>query len=154
MSDRNLSAALGEPRLTASQTERGTTFVQSFQSTSTYLQMLDRQLAQASFPSAGEKKGTQDGADDRPPTKPLSSGPGRIKLSPRCQNLAVISKGAAGPNQCDVVRPPGTPPPTPTPYGQENATETYAVGLTAQRSISNGRRYVSAWDEAGHRADV
>lgn len=69
-----------------------------------------------------------------PQTKPIT-----LKHSPRVENLAAFAETDVVRNQGYSVRPPWTPPPSPTPYGKDVSISTHAVGLAAEKSISNGR---------------
>ena len=106
------------------------------------MDLLAKQLVQSQHLLAkGETSGRRENLGS--PVKlllPLGSAQGQLKHSLRCENLADFSHTNGAPNQAYAVRPPWTPPPSPSPYGTESATETHAVGLAAERSISNGRR--------------
>lgn len=77
----------------------------------------------------------------------LPSSPGQLKYSPACDNLAAYVEPAAEftsrfTAQGASVRPPWTPPPSPSLYGRESMPECHVLGLAAEPSVTDGRRYV------------
>ena len=108
------------------------------------MEMLDDQIAQS---CATWQNGYQENELDREAMSALlSSSPGQLKHSPACENLAVYVKAIEFPSkftsQGHSVRPPWTPPPSPSRYGKESMIERHVLGLAAEPSVTNGRRYV------------
>ena len=65
-----------------------------------------------------------------------------MKHSPAVENLAAFSNTQDPKqvhNQGYSIRPPWTPPPSPSLHSRDSATETHAVGLAAEKSFCNGR---------------
>lgn len=97
--------------------------------------MLGDQLALAS-----ENDRRKEAEGNRAASAPPNGEFGRLKHSPRCENLAAFAEPKEIPNHGACIRPPWTPPPSPSPYGQETATEMHSLGLAAEKSIESGRR--------------
>ena len=70
----------------------------------------------------------------------LPSPPGQLKHSPAFENLTTIDEPSEFISQGGAVRPPWTPPPSPSRYGRENLRERHVLGLAAEPSITDGRR--------------
>jgi hypothetical protein len=104
-------------------------------SDSSIMAMLGDQLALAS-----ENDRRKEAESNRAASAPPNPDAGRLRHSPRCDNLAVFSDPPEILHHGSSIRPPWTPPPSPSPYGQETATETHALGLAAEKSIASGRR--------------
>lgn len=100
--------------------------------------MLDSQLAQAN--AMIEKQSEGQGDETRVKAKPPGpTKPGQLKHSPRIENLAAFTDPPPVINHGYTVRPPWTPPPSPSPHGKESTRQTHAVGLAAEGSICDGR---------------
>lgn len=104
-------------------------------SDSSLMAMLGDQLALAS-----ENDRRKEAEGNRAASAPPIADPGRLKHSPRCDNLAAFAEPKEILNHGSSIRPPWTPPPSPSPYGHKTATETHSVGLAAEKSIESGRR--------------
>lgn len=105
------------------------------------LELLDNQIARGTFCLDAQQLEIDPDTRQCSSLAPqLRNRPGQLKHSPRCENLTAFNLRNEVANQGSSVRPPWTPPPSPSPYGKESATETHAVGLAAEKSISNGRR--------------
>ena len=115
--------------------------------------MLDNQIAKANAIIERENEGL--GEDLLTMDSIAFRKPGQLKHSPRVKNLAAFTEGDdVVHDQGYSVRPPWTPPPSPSPYGQESARETHAVGLAAERSISDGRSSMSLKTNQGLRRQL
>lgn len=105
--------------------------------------MLDEQISQGNAMMEKRHKDSEKAATvASTPYRPVLRCAGQLKHSPGVENLAAFSDTQNTfevHNQGYSVRPPWTPPPSPSPYGKDCATETHAVGLAAEKSISNGR---------------
>ncbi|CAM1510170.1 Fc.00g005050.m01.CDS01 [Cosmosporella sp. VM-42] len=69
----------------------------------------------------------------------IPSSPGQLKHSPAYENLAAIDEPSTFISQGGAVRPPWTPPPSPSRYGKESSSERHVLGLAAEPSITDGR---------------
>lgn len=67
---------------------------------------------------------------------------GRLKHSPACDNLSMFAQSVEGTLIGGETRPPWTPPPSPSQRGRNAATKMHYLGYAAEKSISNGRRFV------------
>lgn len=105
------------------------------------IQLLETQLAQGQALLAQEQMAQLEEAIGRAesPSAPPGNGVGGLRHFPHCENLAAFSQANDVSGQGDAVRPPCTPPPSPSLYGKESATEAHAVGFAAEVSISDGR---------------
>lgn len=70
-------------------------------------------------------------------TTPPETDAGRLKHSPRCENLAVYAEPPAGPGHGSSIRPPWTPPPSPIPHEYDDAS---TDELRADGGVLSGRR--------------
>ncbi|VUC34170.1 unnamed protein product [Clonostachys rosea] len=70
--------------------------------------------------------------------------PKTLKHSPGYDNLsAVFTQTTPEAQKTAQARPPWTPPPSPSPYGLTNASETYSLGFAEEPSITDGRSSAS-----------
>ncbi|KAF7543626.1 hypothetical protein G7046_g9963 [Stylonectria norvegica] len=105
------------------------------------MELLDDQIAR----SCGNWHGGQAEAQfDHEAMMPLlADAPGQLTHSRRCDNLAAFDEPNEFISQGASIRPPWTPPPSPSRYGQESMTKRHVLGLAAEPSITNGRSSTS-----------
>jgi hypothetical protein len=125
-----------QPRRTAEDENAPTEFNRSM------LAMLESQLAKGHSLLAIERATASTGPS-RPravtngSTAPPENDAGRLKHSPRCENLAVYAQPPPGPDHGSSIRPPWTPPPSPGPGEYKNLS---TDELRAEGGILSGRR--------------
>ena len=107
------------------------------------MDMLDDQIAQSCGMWRNDYE--EDEYDQEALLALLPTPTGQLKHSPGCDNLSAFIEPAAFTSkftsQGDSVRPPWTPPPSPSRFGKETLPERHVLGLAAEPSITDGRRY-------------
>lgn len=103
--------------------------------------MLDDQIAQANANAEEQSEGQHEEALPMAESE-SSRNAGQLKHSPRVENLAMLARDVVK-DQGYTVRPPWTPPSSPSHHGSDTANEVHAVGLAAERCICSGRSFFS-----------
>ncbi|CAG9993585.1 unnamed protein product [Clonostachys byssicola] len=133
------------PSLTRSHRD-GSTDYSLLESDISLIELLEKQISSSQQYSSGSGVGFRTSLElggSFSLSQVADAAPKTLKHSPGYDNLSAVFTNTTSETQTSPqARTACTPPPSPSPYGLTNASETYSLGFAEEPSITDGRRFV------------